>query len=150
MSHPSVLVRRLPVFPAKGKGVKKYQHNKSVANGCTNFMINLSNSFMKSINTTSILTFISIIFTCTYDSRFLIAWTIFFIKLCHSMTAYNKIYVSVLKNNTNYEATIIASFSNDRFRRDIENLPRFLQVGLPPLTHGDPHTGRSETWYVRK
>ena len=30
------------------------------------------------------------------------------------MTAYNKLYVSVLKNNTNYEATIIASsFSND-------------------------------------
>ena len=61
------------------------------------------------------------------------------------MTAYNKIYVSVLKNNTNHEATIIASsFSNDRFRRDIENLPRFLQVVLPPLTHNNPHIGRSE------
>ena len=61
------------------------------------------------------------------------------------MTAYNKIYVSVLKNNTNYEVTIIASsFSNDRFQRDIENLPQFLQVGLPTLTHGDPHIGRSE------
>ena len=56
------------------------------------------------------------------------------------MTAYDKIYVSVLKNNTNYEATIIASsFPNDRFQREIENLPRFLQVGLPPLTHGDPY-----------
>ena len=61
------------------------------------------------------------------------------------MTAYNKIYVSVSKNNTNYEATIIASsFSTDRFRRDIENLPWFLQVGLPPVTHADPHIGISE------
>ena len=80
---PGKTIARLP--QKKARGVKKYQHNKSVANECTNFMINLSNSFMKSINMTSILTFISIIFTCTYDSRFLIAWTIFFIKLCHSM-----------------------------------------------------------------
>ena len=150
ISHQSVLVRRLPVFPQEGK-MDENQHNKSVANECTNFMINLSNSFMKSINMTSIPpSFQSYLHAHTV----LGSWyhKLFFYKVVHSMTAWNKIYMSVLKNNSNYEATIIASsFLYDRFGRDVEYLPRFLLVGVPPLTHCEPHIGRSEyMWHVMK
>ena len=43
---------------------------------------------------------------------------LFFVKLCHSMAAYDKIYASVLKNNPNYEA-VWYPYYHHQIMRDI-------------------------------
>ena len=110
-------------------------------------MINLSNSLVKSIYMTLILSFVSIIFTCTYVSRFLIPWNYFLIKSYYSMTVMKKITLKFWKTTqiTISISTIIASsvlmIVSEEMASHSLDLPL---VWVPPLTYCNPDIGRSE------